>query len=82
LIEQLSQFPQKVQQAAEEYRPLVMATYAYELANAFHSFYHAVPVLQNQNESIRYARLRLVAAAKQVISNSLRLLDIQAPDVM
>jgi len=82
LIEQLSQFPQKVQQAAEEYRPLVMATYAYELANAFHSFYHAVPVLQNQNESIRNARLRLVAAAKQVISNSLRLLDIQAPDVM
>lgn len=82
LIEQMSQFPQKVQQAAEEYRPLVMAMYAYDLANAFHSFYHAVPVLQSEDEKVKNARLRLVAAAKQVVANSLRLLDIQAPDVM
>lgn len=82
LIEQMSQLPQKVQQAAEEYRPLVMATYAYDLANAFHSFYHAVPVLQTEDENVKNARLRLVAAAKQAIANALRLLDIQAPDVM
>ena len=82
LIEQMSQFPQKVQQAAEEYRPLVMATYAYDLANAFHSFYHAVPVLQADDEKVKNARLRLVASAKQVVANALRLLDIQAPEVM
>jgi arginyl-tRNA synthetase len=82
LIEQISRFPNAVQQAANEYRPLVMAAYAYELANAFHSFYHAVPVLQSENEDIKNARLRLVAAAKQTIANALRLLDIQAPEVM
>jgi len=82
LIEQISRFPNAVQQAANEYRPLVMAAYAYDLANAFHSFYHAVPVLQSQDESVRNARLQLVAAAKQTIANALRLLDIQAPDVM
>jgi len=82
LIEQISQFPQKVQQAAAEYRPLIMATYAYDLANAFHSFYHAVPVLQTEDEKVKNARLRLVAAAKQTIVNALRLLDIQAPDMM
>ncbi|MFN8385596.1 MAG: arginine--tRNA ligase [Anaerolineales bacterium] len=82
LIEQISQFPAKVQQAANEYRPLVMAQYAYDLANAFHSFYHAVPVLQSEDEKIKNARLSLVAAAKQTIANALRLLDIQAPDVM
>ena len=82
LIEQISRFPDAVQQAANEYRPLVMAAYAYELANAFHSFYHAVPVLQSEDENIRNVRLRLVAAAKQVIANALRLLDIQAPEVM
>lgn len=82
LIEQISRFPNAVQQAANEYRPLVMAAYAYDLANAFHSFYHAVPVLQNEDESVKTARLRLVAAAKQTIANALRLLDIQAPDVM
>jgi arginyl-tRNA synthetase len=82
LIEQISKFPDAVQQAANEYRPLVMAAYAYDLANAFHSFYHAVPVTQTEDQKIRNTRLQLVAAAKQVIANSLRLLDIQAPDVM
>ena len=82
LIEQISRFPDKVQQAADEYRPLIMANYAYDLANAFHSFYHAVPVLQAEKGEIRAARLRLVAAARQTIANALRLLDIQAPEVM
>ena len=82
LIEQLSRFPGAVEQAATEYRPLVMAAFAYDLANAFHSFYHAVPVLQSESEEIRMARLRLVAASKQVLANALRLLDIQAPEVM
>jgi len=82
LIEQISRFPNAVQQAANEYRPLVMAAYAYDLANAFHSFYHAVPVTQTEDEKIRNARLQLVAAAKQTIANALRLLDIQSPDVM
>jgi len=82
LIEQISRFPNAVQQAANEYRPLVMAAYAYDLANAFHSFYHAVPVLQSEDQNLREARLRLVAAAKQTIANALRLLDIKAPEVM
>jgi arginyl-tRNA synthetase len=82
LIEQISRFPNTVQQAANEYRPLVMAAYAYDLANAFHSFYHAVPVLQSEAENMRNARLRLVAAAKQTLANALRLLDIKAPEVM
>jgi arginyl-tRNA synthetase len=82
LIEQISKFPAAVEQAAHEYRPLVMAAYAYDLANAFHSFYHAVPVLQTDDVQVREGRLQLVAAAKQVIANALHLLDIQAPDVM
>jgi arginyl-tRNA synthetase len=82
LIEQISRFPTAVQQAANEYRPLVMAAYAYDLANAFHSFYHAVPVLQSEEQEVRKARLQLVAAAKQTIANALRLLDIKAPEVM
>jgi arginyl-tRNA synthetase len=82
LIEQISRFPNAIQQAANEYRPLVMAAYAYDLANAFHSFYHAVPVLQSEDENVKNARLRLVAAAKQTVANALRLLNIKAPEVM
>jgi arginyl-tRNA synthetase len=82
LIDLISRFPATVEQAANEYRPLVMAAYAYELANAFHSFYHAVPVLQSEDAAVRVARLKLVEAARQVIANALRLLSIQAPEVM
>jgi arginyl-tRNA synthetase len=82
LIEIISRFPETVQQAAEEYRPLIMAGYLYDLANSFHSFYHAVPVIQAEARAVRAARLRLVAAARQAIRNALDLLDIKAPDVM
>lgn len=82
LIEQMSRFPNVVQQAASEYRPLLVAAYVYDLATAFHSFYHAVPVLQAENESIKTARLHLVAAAKQVLANGLYLLGITAPEMM
>jgi arginyl-tRNA synthetase len=81
LIEQITRFPALVQQAANEYRPLVIAAYVYDLANTFHSFYHAVPVLQS-DEAVKAARLRLVAAAKQTIANALALLGITAPEVM
>jgi arginyl-tRNA synthetase len=82
LIETISRFPKVVQQAAQEYRPLVLATYAYDLAAAFHSFYHVVPVLKADDQATRQARIRLIAAAKQTIANALRLLSIQAPEMM
>ena len=82
LIDKISRFPMVVQQAAEEYRPLVMANFAYDLAKSFHSFYHAVKVLQTESDDIKDARLRLVAAARQTISNSLWLLGITAPEAM
>lgn len=82
LIELISRFPAVVQQAANEYRPLIMASYAYELADAFHSFYHAVPVLQAETAQTRNSRILLVAAARQTLANALHLLDIAAPEVM
>jgi len=82
LIDLISRFPTTVQQAALEYKPLLMATYAYDLAKAFHGFYHAVPVLQAEAAGVRDARLRLVAATRQALANALRLLDIRAPAAM
>jgi len=82
LIEKISSFPARVELAANEYRPLVMANYAYELASAFHSFYHAAPVLQAETDVIRNARIHLVAATRQTLSNALYLLGISAPEIM
>jgi arginyl-tRNA synthetase len=82
LIDLISRFPDTVELAALEYRPLIMANYAYDLAATFHSFYHVVPVIQTEDPDVRAARLRLVAAARQTLANALRLLDIESPQVM
>jgi arginyl-tRNA synthetase len=82
LIDLLARFPGVVRQAAADYKPLHVASYVYDLAKAFHAFYHSVPVLQTEDPAVRQSRLRLVAAARQVLANALNLLVIQAPDVM
>lgn len=81
LISQMAQFPDVVQQAAETYKPLLVATYVFELARSFSDFYHACPVLPAEPET-RARRLYLVAATRQALENALRLLGIEAPQHM
>jgi arginyl-tRNA synthetase len=82
LIDLISRFPQTVQSAVADHRPLGIANYAYDLASTFHSFYHVVPVIQSESKTQREARLRMVAAARQTLTNALRLLVIQTPEIM
>jgi arginyl-tRNA synthetase len=81
LIDWISRFPNEVDRSAEEYKPLYMANYAYFLAKAFTDFYRECPVL-NAEAGIRDVRLAIVAATRQTLANSLRLLGIQAPRAM
>ena len=81
LVDYLTRFPQEVQRSAKDMRPLLIANYAFELAKAFSNFYNNCPVLTAEGPA-RDFRLRMVAAAKQVITNSLNLLGINVPEVM
>ncbi len=81
LIELLSRLPAEVQKAAAETRPLYIANLAYEMAKAFNDFYNQCPVL-TADAGTRDFRLRLVAAARQAIANSLALMGITAPEAM
>ena len=81
LLDRMSRFPDLVQRAALEYKPLLIANYAYDLAHDFTAFYQYCPVLKAEDE-VRDFRLNLTAAARQVLSNSLNLLNIIAPEVM
>ncbi len=82
LIENISQFPTVIQKAAEDYKPLHMATYVFELAKSFHTFYHNVRVLQAENDEKVNSRLRITAAARRTLANALTLLDIESPEMM
>jgi len=81
LIELMTRLPVEVLRAAAEYRPLIIANLAFELAKAFNDFYNTCQVL-NADPDVRAYRLRLVAAAQQVMAASLGLLGIRAPSVM
>lgn len=81
LIEKISQLPDVVQKAAAEFKPSLVATYAFELAQAFNDFYTQCPVLSAEG-STRAARIVLVQAAKVTLENALSLLGIQSPQVM
>jgi arginyl-tRNA synthetase len=81
LVDQISRIPTEVQKAARDLKPLVISNMAFELAQTFNDFYTQCPVLQAE-EPVRNMRLRLVAAARQAIANSLALLGITAPQAM
>ena len=81
LVDLINRLPDEVQKAARDLKPLVLTNLAFEIARAFNDFYTQCPVLQ-EVEPTRSFRLRLVAAAKQAIGNSLALLGITAPQAM
>lgn len=81
LIDLIGRIPNEIQKAANDLKPLSITSLAYDLAKAFSDFYTQCPVLQ-ADEAVRNSRLRLVAAAKQAMANSLALLGITAPQAM
>jgi arginyl-tRNA synthetase len=81
LINLLSRFPDVVMVAADQFKPLDLTNYAYDLAKSFHDFYTHCRVIQAE-EPVRSMRLRMVAAAKQTLANSLGLMGITAPEAM
>ena len=81
LIEQITLLPAEVQRAARECKPLVIATYAYDLATKVNDFYEQCRVL-DAPEPLRSARLALTDAARRTLANALGLLGVAAPEVM
>jgi len=81
LLGAIARFPAVVEEAAEELRPHVVATYTREFAEQFNAFYRECPVLDADAET-RRARLALVGAARHTIGNALGLLGVAAPESM
>jgi len=81
LITTLSKYPEALERAALQYEPHQLIHYLRELANNFHTYYNAHQFLVD-DEALRNARLNLICAAKQVLSNGLSLLNINTPESM
>ncbi|MED5586299.1 MAG: arginine--tRNA ligase [Verrucomicrobiota bacterium] len=77
----LCQYAEVVPQVLVDYRPNLLATYLYELAQNFHSFYEQCPVL-NAGEPSRCTRIALCDTASRVLRHGLSLLGICPPERM
>jgi arginyl-tRNA synthetase len=82
LVKQLARLPGAVRAAGARYAPFLLAEWCYETARATAAFYRDCPVLAAATAALRDARLRLVAATAQSLSNGLQLLGIAAPERM
>ncbi len=81
LMMKMAAFPGEVSDAAERREPHRLTVYAQELATLFHAFYTRCRVL-GDDPDLTAARLMLVAAARQVLFNTLSLLGVSAPERM
>ena len=81
LAKRLCQFAEIVPQVLNDFRPNILANYLFGLANSFHTFYEACPVLKSP-EPARSSRLALCDLNARVLQRGLNLLGIKVPEKM
>ena len=82
LLKKIGEFPQTIAEAAEKRMPHRMTNYIFELAQAFHSFYNANKVLDEEQPERSKARLALVKSVQITLKNALALIGVSAPEKM
>jgi arginyl-tRNA synthetase len=81
LMLKLAQYPAMLTAAAADNAPHDITFFLRELAACYHSYYDAERILVD-DVAIKHARLALVAATAQVLSNGLAVLGVSAPRKM
>ena len=81
LIKKLGEYPEMLAGAARERAVHHVATYTYELAGLFHSFYNHCRIL-GVDSDLQQARLALVKAVGHTIRHGLGILGVSAPERM
>ena len=77
----LAKYPDMLTAAAKDFAPHDVTFYLRELAASYHSYYDAERILV-VDESVKKARLALVAATARVLHNGLAILGVNAPSKM
>jgi len=81
LIGLLVQYPEVLERSALKYEPHHLVHFLRELANQFHTYYNAQQFLVDDVE-LRDARLNLIEAVQQCLTNGLNLLGVNSPESM
>lgn len=82
LVRLFPKYAEQIALSAKEYKPNILATYLFELAQKFNAFYNTVPVLKAANPEDKTRRLEIVNAASQILKEGLALLVIEVVEEM
>jgi len=82
LLKSIQVFPEKIQEAADNYSPALIANYTYDLVKEFNSFYQQVSILGESDASKRTFRVLLSKKVAEVIRDAFRLLGVSVPERM
>jgi arginyl-tRNA synthetase len=82
LAVELMRFAEILDAAGGEYRPNLLTSHLFELAERFSTFYNACPVLKADDETSRRSRLQLCDLSVRVLAQGLDLLGIRVIEQM
>ena len=82
LIIALSNFPDTINEAAENLDPSKVAIYAFELAKLFNSFYAEHSINNAETEDKKHLRIQLAILTAATLSKAMRALGIDVPEQM
>ena len=77
LAKQIILFPEVIDMVTQKAAPHLLCTYLYELAGIFSSFYEACPILNQEDEALKFSRLKLASLTSRVLELGLSLLGIK-----
>jgi arginyl-tRNA synthetase len=78
----LEKYPSVVAQAGEELNPSLIAAYAFQVAQAFNSFYNAHSIGSAETPEKKALRLQLAQLTANVLRSAMALLGIKMPERM
>ncbi len=76
LIKLILQFPDIVEQAAEQMNPAVISAYLYDISRLYSRYYHDTPIMRAEDPALALARVTLSRALLQVLQNAFVLVGI------
>ena len=82
LVKLLNDYPQKVQEAADQFSPAVIANYCYDLAKEFNQYYHETQILKEPDQTVLSMRLALIDTIAGVLRSAMGILGIELPERM
>jgi arginyl-tRNA synthetase len=82
LLVTAEKYPGVIAQAGEEMSPAVIANYAFELAQAFNTFYNLHSIANAESPEKKALRLRLAQLTSTILRSALGLLGIRVPERM